>query len=55
MLELLLNGELRPSRAWKMAISIAPFLACAGLVMFLKYARWNERRAKQYKDDSKET
>ncbi len=51
MLELLMNGELRLSRAWKLGTVIVPFLACAGLLMFLKYARWKEKRNKHQDDD----
>lgn len=44
MIELLMNGELRPSRAWKLATVIIPIFAVVALVLFVKYSRWNEKR-----------
>lgn len=51
MLELLMNGEIRLSRALKLATVIVPVVLGVMVVLFVKYSVWRERRNRHGKDD----
>lgn len=46
-----MNGEIRLSRALKLATVIVPVVLGAMVVLFVKYSVWRERRNRHSKDD----
>lgn len=44
MLELILNGEVRPSRILKLTILITPFFFLLVVLAFVSFAKWKDRK-----------
>lgn len=45
MLSMLLTGEIRPHRAWKLAVAMIPVIFALIALAFIAHARWKEKRA----------
>ncbi len=44
MLSMLLTGEIRPHRAWKLAVTMIPVIFVLIALAFIAHGRWKERR-----------
>ncbi|EOW8879023.1 hypothetical protein ACVPDB_004494 [Escherichia coli] len=44
MLSMLLTGEIRPHRAWKLAVAMIPVIFVLIALAFIAHARWKEKR-----------
>ena len=51
MISMLISGELRPSRIFKLVVAAIPMLLFLVVLAFILYGRWKEKRGGRATDD----
>lgn len=51
MLSMLLTGEIRPHRAWKLIVTMIPVMFVLIALAFIAHGRWKEKRAGRKNDE----